>query len=285
MKPIIFATAAALFLLSPRAIGAGGTNSMAGEPTTTKQALAAAKPKSGLTAAEKEANNKRKESMPPPAAAWEKVLEENLGGFYYPPYIRAKLAGEETAWDYVADVPGSPRVLIIGDSISRGYTLPVRHILAGRVNVHRAPENCGATERGLQKLDLWLGDGHWDLIHFNFGIHDRARSEEVYRTNLDQLVIRLQKTGAKLVWARTTPAPDGTNAENFTDALCDKLNRVADDVMRRHDVPIDDLYNEVRPRQKELQQTNNVHFTDAGYEILGQKVSGTITQALSTDKK
>jgi len=275
-----------LLFLAVQPAWAEGTNAMAGEPTNAKQAIAAAaKPKNGLTDAERAANNERKKAMPPAMAAWEKRLEENLGGFYYPPYIRAKLAGQETAWDHVDDVPGLPRVLLVGDSISRGYTLPVRHALAGRVNVHRAPENCGATERGLQKMDLWLGDGHWDLIHFNFGIHDRARSEDLYRTNLEQIVDRLQKTGAKLVWARTTPAPDGTNAENFTAALCDRLNRVADDVMRRRNVAIDDLYNEVLPRQKELQQANNVHFTDAGYEVLGGKVAGMITNTLSADKK
>lgn len=264
---------------------ADSTNAMTGEPTNAKQAAEAAKPKNKLTDAERAANDERKKAMPPAAAAWEKVLEGNLGGFYYPPYIRAKLAGEETAWDYVADVPGLPRALIIGDSVSRGYTLPVRHALAGRVNVHRAPENCGPTDRALQKLDVWLGDGHWDVIHFNFGIHDRGKSEDAYRTNLDQVVERLQKTGAKLIWARTTPAPDGPNAENFTAEKCDKLNRVADDVMHRHDIPIDDLYNEVLPRQKELQQTNNVHFTDAGYEVLGQKVAGTILSSLAADKK
>src|SRR5512133_119554 len=72
----------------------------------------------------------------------------------------------------VTDVPGLPRVLLIGDSISMGYTLPVRTLLAGKANVHRPPENCGDTARGVKSLDKWLGDGKWDVIHFNFGLHD-----------------------------------------------------------------------------------------------------------------
>jgi hypothetical protein len=70
------------------------------------------------------------------------------------------------------EVPGQPRVLLIGDSISIGYTLPVRELLKGKANVHRIPQNGGATDVGLEKMASWLGDGKWDVIHFNFGLHD-----------------------------------------------------------------------------------------------------------------
>src|SRR3954467_10868139 len=76
------------------------------------------------------------------------------------------------AFAKVQDDPNLPRVLLIGDSISMGYTLPVREMLKGKANVHRPPANCGPTERGLDQLDKWLGDGKWDVIHFNFGLHD-----------------------------------------------------------------------------------------------------------------
>jgi len=112
--------------------------------------------------------------MPPDQQAWERVLQENLGGFYLPHHKREKVAGASNAWDFVQDDPKLPRVLLIGDSVSRGYTQAVRRALAGKANVHRAPANCGPTATGLKKMDVWLGDGKWDVIHFNFGIHDRA---------------------------------------------------------------------------------------------------------------
>src|SRR4051812_33030943 len=122
----------------------------------------------------------------------------------------------------VEDDPKLPRVLLIGDSISMGYTLPVRELLKGKANVHRIPDNCGPTERGLSQLDKWLGDGKWDVIHFNFGLHDlkyldangkyvdpskgkQVAPPEVYERNLRELVARLKKTGAKLIFATTTP--------------------------------------------------------------------------------
>jgi len=72
----------------------------------------------------------------------------------------------------VKDNSNLPRVLIIGDSISIGYTLPTREFLKGKANLHRIPTNGGPTTRGLANIDAWLGKDKWDLIHFNWGLHD-----------------------------------------------------------------------------------------------------------------
>ncbi len=56
----------------------------------------------------------------------------------------------------VEDVLGLPRVLLIGDSISMGYTIPTRELLAGKANVHRVPENGGPTSHGAERMDAWL---------------------------------------------------------------------------------------------------------------------------------
>ena len=101
----------------------------------------------------------------------------------------------------ISDVAGLPRVLLIGDSISMGYTPAVRELLAGKANVHRPPTNCGPTIRGLEQIDAWLGDGHWDVIHFNFGLHDLKIMEsgkhqvalDQYEKNLRQLVQRIRQ--------------------------------------------------------------------------------------------
>jgi acyl-CoA thioesterase-1 len=72
----------------------------------------------------------------------------------------------------VPDVPGLPRVLLIGDSISIGYTEPVRAELTNKANLHRIPENGAATIVGVKNLENWLSSSKWDVIHFNFGLHD-----------------------------------------------------------------------------------------------------------------
>ena len=115
-------------------------------------------------------------------------------------------------FDNPVDKLGLPRVLIIGDSISIGYTPRVRKILNGRANVHRPKTNCKWSAFGDQKINEWIGNEKWDLIHFNFGLWDwYGWSQEIkanprsYSKSLDNIVQNLKKSGAKLVFAMTTP--------------------------------------------------------------------------------
>lgn len=222
---------------------------------------------------------KWKAGLAPQQQAWEKTLEDNLGSFYLPLYKRGRVSGQVSAWDYVTDDPRLPRVLLIGDSISRGYTLAVRQQLAGKANVHRAPENCGGTANGLKKLDIWLAGGRWDVIHFNFGIHDARTSPADYRQRLEQIVARLEKTGARLVWASTTPV--SPTVKGVADSALVERNRIAAEVMGRHGVAIDDLYAHILPDLAKLQNPTDCHFSGEGYQRLGTKVAQSIAPLLA----
>ena len=218
--------------------------------------------------------------LTPARQAWERTLQSQLGDFYLPIHKREKVAGKSNAWDFVDDDPALPRVLLIGDSVSRGYTLAVRKALAGKANVHRAPANCGPTSSGLKNIDVWLGDGKWDLIHFNFGIHDRNTPIADYTQRLDQLIQRMQKTGATLVWASTTPIPDSP-AKKQTAASIVERNKAAAELMRQHGVATNDLFNAVTPHLAEMQNPNDVHFNGKGYDFLGETVAIAVEAQLS----
>ena len=189
----------------------------------------------------------------------------------------------------VEDDPALPRVLLIGDSISIGYTLPVRAALAGKANVHRPPTNCGGTPRILPNLDKWLGSGRWDVIHFNSGIHDikrpggkRVVTPEQYEKNLRIVVERLKKTGAELIWCSTTQSPQavcGAPAEDFV-----TYNALAEKIMKENGIPINDLYGFSLPRLDEIQIPVNSHFTGEGSKVLATQVSAAILQALEARK-
>ncbi|MCX8512291.1 MAG: SGNH/GDSL hydrolase family protein [Chthoniobacteraceae bacterium] len=218
-------------------------------------------------------------TLPPEQQAWETVLQQNLGNFYLPIHKRDKVAGHSTAWDFVQDVAGLPKVLLIGDSVSRGYTQAVRKALAGKANVHRAPENCGPTANGLKKIDIWLGEEKWDVIHFNFGIHDRNTPLTEYGARLEQLVQRMAKTGAKLVWASTTPIPDDAPKQQTAVSVVER-NQLAAKIMEKCGVKTDDLFEAITPQLATLQNPNDVHFNGAGYEFLGQTVATAVEAAL-----
>ena len=245
------------------------------EPSNAKES---AQKKSGTDAATEEKYHRWRDGLSPDELRWVATLEQNLGPFYLPRYKSEKASGAISAWDYVRDDPALPRVLLIGDSISRGYTLDARRAAAGRANVHRAPENCGSTANGIKKLDIWLGDGRWDLIHFNFGIHDRKTPDADYEKRLREIVARLRATRARLVWASSTPLPE---AKDYSDADIVAKNAIASKVMSEERVPIDDLYGFARPHLAEWQNPGDCHFNAKGYEALGGRVTETILAHLA----
>ncbi|MFT5126419.1 MAG: hypothetical protein ACI8W8_000011 [Rhodothermales bacterium] len=199
----------------------------------------------------------------------------------------------------IEDVAGLPRVLLIGDSISIGYTLPVRELLKGKANVHRPPANCGPTTAGLAKMDGWLGDGKWDVIHFNWGLHDlkymgpqgknladpKAKDSKpqvpikAYEANLRKLVTRLKKTGATLIWRSTTPCPEGAAGRVKGDSV--RYNAVAKTIMDEHGIAIDDQYSFALSRLSKIQLKANVHFSPSGSKALAGQAAAAIEKALN----
>ena len=197
-----------------------------------------------------------------------------------------------------------PNILLLGDSISIGYHPFVVDLLSGRATVNRPmvekdkAENCQGTSNGIKNIDRWIGDTNWDIIHFNFGLHDikhvdpvtgknsqkledpRQAEPKQYKKNLMQIVEKLKATKAKLIYATTTPYPEELSGplREFGDA--EKYNKIARKIMKKNDIPVNDLYSFVLPRMEELLRPNNVHFTEEGSKALARQVADVITRYL-----
>lgn len=181
-----------------------------------------------------------------------------------------------------------PRVLIIGDSISLGYTPIVQHILHGRVEISHHEGNAQDTRFGLEHLDAWIGQESWDCIHCNWGLWDVVGGEigpcsvplPEYRENLEKIRDRLKRTGAKLIWALTTPVPK-INFRKRLESDILAYNAAASEIMRRHGVMINDLHAVAQARIAVLQRPNDVHFTHYGSAVLAQSVAAAIAKTLA----
>jgi lysophospholipase L1-like esterase len=187
---------------------------------------------------------------------------------------------------HLAAAAESPRVLIIGDSISIGYTPAVKELLKGRAEVVHHEGNAQDTRNGLAKLDQWLGKEKWDVIHFNWGLWDLRRESgpfdvppEQYEKNLRELVKRLKKTNAKLVWASITPVVE-PNQRKRRDEDVRAYNAIAKKVMEEEGIAVDDLYAAAKGREKELIVKDGVHFTKEGYGVLAKAVAGEVEKAM-----
>lgn len=162
-----------------------------------------------------------------------------------------------------------PRVLILGDQIYQQPAADLNKELKGKAEIHYPRLEPGVvwnSATALELLDQQLGEGQWDLIHFNCGLGDlihrvpgvkafrvmprhaggiRTTAPGQYEKNLHALVARLKATGAKLVWASTTPIRhSSTNV--FEKGAEIEYNALAAKVMAKHGIPTNDMYTFVK---------------------------------------
>ncbi len=184
-----------------------------------------------------------------------------------------------------------PNVLIIGDSISMNYTPVVQKILVDTAIVQRVPGNCRFSAYGAEQALEWVAGRKWDVIHFNFGLwdwygwqQDTRATPESYRQNLEQIVRHLKATGARLVFATTTPpCPKAEHSSQVlvTTARAKEFRDVALKVMNANGIAIDDLHGTILPVLATHQKAaNDVHFKSSGRDLLAKKVAAAIRDAL-----
>ena len=198
-----------------------------------------------------------------------------------------------------------PRVLILGDSISIGYTPFVREQLASTATVFRPtrrgnPENCAGTDSGILNIDRWLKfkGGDFDVIHVNFGLHDLKHvnpengkgsndpehplqsTPKDYEKQLREIVSKFKATKSKLIFCTTTPVPEGCKPRRATTSP-GVYNDIMKKIAAENDIEVNDLFEFANPQLDKIQQPANVHFSRAGSKILANKVSETIKKALS----
>ena len=202
-------------------------------------------------------------------------LSENVAGFLLALVMTAVSATQLSAADPL------PRALIIGDG---NYNTPSRMasgLLKGRVEVvWKYDVSSFHTGTALEKFDELLGEKKWDLIHFNFGLNDlmhrdpntksiramakeaggvRVSSPQVYEKNLRELVKRFKATGAKLVWASTTPVR-GTFGGVFDVDSEIEYNKIAAKVMQENNVTINDMHAYINASELAKKSTNPFSF-------------------------
>ena len=112
----------------------------------------------------------------------------------------------------------------------------------------------------------------------------RQTEPDEYEQQLAQITDRLLETGATLVFATTTPYPDGVKPRRDP-ADAARYNEIARRVMAARGVAINDLYAFAEPRLAKLQQPVNVHFSPRGSRALGNQVIRAVREAARARQK
>jgi hypothetical protein len=193
-----------------------------------------------------------------------------------------------------------PRILIIGDSISIGYTPFVKKALSDKAIVQHNAGNAKFSSYGLEQLDHWLGNEKWDIIQFNWGLWDlcyRDPSKEAlvgnrdkkhgaitatksqYKANLEAIVKRLKQSGAKLIFVTTTVVPENEPGRYPADVVA--YNKIAKGIMKKNGIVVNDIF----PLSQKVHQqfglgSDNVHYNAQGYQALSVQVVDKLNQLL-----
>jgi hypothetical protein len=210
-----------------------------------------------------------------------------------------------------------PRYECFGDSVSKGIFKVLGPMLANATLAtvwepfHPSSNEgggCGNTMRGKDCTPLWLDGANrsthdpirrWDVISFNYGLHDLARDGEYltvaeYAANLLNITTRLVNapgrqpgTKPKIYWMPSTPVPDVPLSPPRNQSDVPLYNAAAATVMEQFpQIEVIDLYAFVvkacggNPHYTAcpgFQLRGNVHFEAAGWQALADFVFHRLT--------
>ena len=188
-------------------------------------------------------------------------------------------------WISHANETNLPRVLLIGDSITRAYYPQVEKHLTGRAYVGRLTSSAFISDPALlMQIKMVLCQYKFDVIHFNNGMHGWQHSEKEYEEAFPEYLktIREGAPNAKLIWANTTPLKvSSALSENFTVATDDRIaqrNTIAAKFVQAQGIPVEDLNTPMQGHPE--YHDGNVHFNSRGIAVQADLVAADVGKLL-----
>lgn len=188
------------------------------------------------------------------------------------------------------------RVMLIGDSIRNSYQPLVSAALEAEGHeVWGAPGNSQYTLYTLGALGMWLGTfADPDIVHWNNGLHDIGHNPnrapvqmplEVYAGNLRFIGRQLLATGARVIFASTTPVhperPFDAAQWSWRNEEIDIYNDAARAVMAELGIPVNELHAVIAADVDRLLSDDQLHLSETGQRACADAVSAAILERLA----
>lgn len=217
------------------------------------------------------------------------VLALLVCGLMTPVKAQKHIAREYIEWSDIwltgADKTDKPHVLLLGNSITRGYQPKVEKKLEGKAYVGRLSGSKSVGDPALlDEISAILKHNHFDVIHFNNGLHGFDYTEEEYEKAFPKLIKTIRKYAphAKLIWATITPVRQGEGMKELA-PITERLkvrNEIALKYINREGIEVDDLWSLVIDHPEYYVGGDGTHPVDAGFEVLAEQVAGVVEKAL-----
>lgn len=192
-------------------------------------------------------------------------------------------------------------VLLIGDSIRMFYSDAVKKELGSDYNVFGPEDNCRFAAFTLNSLRHWLPQFPTpDIIHWNTGLWDTAvlykedgcfTPVDVYVDNMRKILRELKKTGAKVIFATTTPVHDdkeffpGPMPPAHINADIVKYNKAITEAFSDEDIIINDLFEAIYEKRADYLSEDMIHPNEKGIEVLSKAVADAIRSCNAAKNK
>ncbi len=189
-------------------------------------------------------------------------------------------------WVMDANATEHPRVLLVGDSIVKGYYGAVEERLSGKAACARYATSLFLSNPDyLAELSLLLKRYDFDVIHINNGLHGWEYSEAEYRQGLKDLLARIEQDAprAKCIWCMTTPVRSSEDLSKFDADQNDRVierNKIAAEIMKAAGIPVNDLYGVVQDHPEYVAK-DGVHYNDKGRIAQTEQVAARINKLLN----
>ncbi len=181
-------------------------------------------------------------------------------------------------------------VVAFGDSLFAGYNLPqdqgfapaLERALTARgmkAQVFNAGVSGDTSAAGLQRLGFVLdGLGRKpDLVIVGLGANDMLRglSPEATRANLDAILSELKKRGIETMLAGMLASP------NMGPDYAKAFNPIYPDLAKKFGLKLDPFFLDGVVGRRELQLSDGMHPNDRGVNIIVDRISPIVAEALS----
>lgn len=184
------------------------------------------------------------------------------------------------------------KVLLLGDSIRLFYQNEVISQLGENYQVFAPKENCRFSLYVQNSLRFWLNEFPTpDIIHFNVGLWDTAIlyhedgcfiKVDEYVRSMKIILRELKKTGAKIIFATTTPVSDkkmdlpGPMPPAHSNQDIINYNNAVLEAFKNEHIIIDDLFSLTYPQKEKYLSDDMIHPNADGVALLGTAVADCI---------
>ncbi|MFO7936703.1 MAG: SGNH/GDSL hydrolase family protein [Kiritimatiellia bacterium] len=184
-------------------------------------------------------------------------------------------------WIPSATKTDKPRILLAGDSISRGYYKSVCKLLKGQAYCCRfSTSACVADPAFHVQLQAMFTQYKYDIIHFNNGLHGTGYTEEEYKGGYEKVLkyIRKVSPSSKIVLALSTPLNPESSRNNLNPRI-DERNKIVRKLGKMYGAGINDLHSVSKDHPEYYKDP--YHYKKTAIDLQSKQVAEQIKKLLN----